>query len=111
LLEWRFSSQLTFFSLKRGNKGFNEGDALLRTLRGIHEQSVMAMLLELGGFLAKRTANALAELQLCSGSSRVEIGEAFSAQVFHLCEKLLEVSNAAGKLFNCGGFGPHARRF
>jgi hypothetical protein len=111
LLGWRFSSQLTFFSLKRGNKVFNEGDALLRTLRGVHEKSVMAMLLELGGFLAKRTANALAELQFGSCPGRVEIGEAFSAQVFHLCEKFLEVSDTAGKLFNCGGFGAHARRF
>jgi hypothetical protein len=94
---------------KRGNKGFNEGDALLRTLRGIHEQSVMAMLLELGGFLTKCAANALAELQLCSGSSRVEIGEAFSAKVFDLCEEFLEVSDTTGELFNRSGFGPCAR--
>ena len=103
--------QITFFSLKRGNKGFNESDALLRTLRGVHEKSVMAMLLELGGFLAKRTANALAELQLCSGPGRVEIGEAFSAHVFHLREKFLEVSDTAGEFFNRSGFGPYARRF
>jgi hypothetical protein len=42
------------------------------------------MLLEFRGFLAKRAANALTELQLCSGPGRVEIGEAFSAKVFHL---------------------------
>ena len=71
----------------------------------------MSMLLELRGFFAKRAANALAELQLCSGPGRVEIGEAFSAKVFHLCEIFLEVSDAAGELFNRGGFGPHARRF
>jgi hypothetical protein len=95
--------QITFFLLKLGNKGFDEGEALLRTLRGVHEKSVMAMFLELRGFLAKRTANALAELQLCSCSGRVEIGEAFSAHVFHLCEKFLEISDTVGELFNRSG--------
>ena len=71
----------------------------------------MTMFLELRRFLAKRAANTFAELQLCSCPGRVEIGKAFSAQVFHLCEKFLEVSNTAGEFFNRGGFGPHARRF
>ena len=100
-----------FFLLKRGNKGLDEGDTLLSSLRGVHKKSVVSMLLELRGFFAKRPANALAELQLCSSPGRVEIGETFSAQVFHLCEIFLEVSNAAGELFNRGSFGPHARRF
>ncbi len=103
--------QITFFLLKRGNKGLDEGDTLLSSLRGVHKKSVVSMLLELRGFFAKRPANALAELQLCSSPGRVEIGETFSAQVFHLCEIFLEVSDAAGELFNRGGFGPHARRF
>ncbi len=103
--------QVKFLLLKRGNKGLDKGDALLRLLRTVHEKFVVPMLLEFGGFLAKRAANALAELQLCSGPGRVEIGEAFSAKVFHLCEKFLEVSDATGELFNRGGFGPHARRF
>lgn len=100
-----------FFLLKRGNKSLDEGDTLLRSLRGVHKKSVVSVLLELRGFLAKRAANALAELQLCSSPGRVEIGETFSAQVFHLCEIFLEVSNAAGEFFNRGSFGPHARRF
>jgi hypothetical protein len=103
--------QITFFLLKRGNKGLDEGDTLLSSLRGVHKKSVVSMLLELRGFFAKRPANALAELQLCSSPGRVEIGETFSAQVFHLCEIFLEVSDAAGELFNRGGFGPYARRF
>jgi hypothetical protein len=102
--------QITFFLLQRGNKGLDQGDALLRAIRAIHEKSVMPMLLEFRGFLAKRTANALAELQLCSRPGRVKIRETFLAKVFHLCEKFLEVSDPAGKLFNRGGFGPHARR-
>ena len=64
------------------------------------------MLLEFRGFFAKRAANALAELQLCSGPGRVEIREAFSAKVFHLCEEFMEISNATGELFNRGSFGP-----
>ena len=71
----------------------------------------MPMLLKFRGLLAKRTANALAELQLCSGPGRVEIGEAFSAKVFHLREKFLELPDATGELFNRGSFGPRARRF
>jgi hypothetical protein len=76
--------QVTFLLLKRGNKGLDQGDAQLRVLRAIHEKSVAPMLLEFRGFLAKRAANALTELRLCSGPGRVEIGEAFSAKVFHL---------------------------
>ena len=69
------------------------------------------MLLEFRGFLAKRAANALTELQLCSGPGRVEIGEAFSAKVFHLCEEFLELSNATSELFNRGGFGARTELF
>jgi len=103
--------QITFFLLKCGNKSLDEGDALLRTLRAVHEKSVVPMLLEFTGFLAKRAANALAELQLCSRPGCVEIGKALSAKVFHLCEKFLEVSDATGELFNRGSFGPRSRRF
>jgi hypothetical protein len=103
--------QVTFLLLKRGNKGPDQGDALLRVLRAVHEKSVVPMLLEFRGFVAKRAANALTELQLCSGPARVEIGEAFSAKVFHLCEELLEHSGATGELFNRGGFGARAELF
>ena len=71
----------------------------------------MPMFLEFRGLLAKRTANALTELQLCSGPARVEIGEAFSAKVFHLCEEFLELSDATGELFNRGSFGSRAGLF
>ena len=110
-MEGRSSLQITFFLLKCGNKSLDEGDALLHTLRAVHEKSVVPMLLEFTGFLAKRAANALAELQLCSRPGRVEIGKAFSAKVFHLCEKFLEVSDAPGELFDRGSFGPRSRRF
>ena len=98
--------QIQFLLLKCGNKGLNQGDALLRVLRAVHEKSVVPMLLEFRGFLAKRAANALTELQLCSRPARVEIGEAFSAKVFHLREEFLELPDATGELFNRGSFGP-----
>jgi len=97
--------QVEFLLLKRGNKGLDQGDALLRVLRAAHEQFVVPMLLEFRGFLAKRAANALTELQLCSRLSRVKIREALSAKVFHLCEEFLEISDTTGELFNRGGFG------
>ena len=100
------SLQVTFLFLKCGNKGLDQGDALLRVLGATHEEFVVPMLLELRGLLAKRAANALAELQLCSGPGRVEIGEAFSAKVFHLREEFLELPDATGELFNRGSFGP-----
>ena len=103
--------QLTFLLLKCGNKGLDQGDALLRVLRAVHEEFVVPMLLEFRGLFAKRAANALAELQLCSGPGRVEIREAFSAKVFHLCEEFMELSGATGEIFNRGSFGPHARLF
>ncbi len=101
--------QVTFLLLKRGNKGLDQGDALLRVLRAIHEEFVVPMLLEFWGLLAKRTANALAELQLCSGPGRVEIGEAFLPKVFHLRKEFLELSDAPGQFFNRSSFGPRAR--
>ncbi|MGH7147478.1 MAG: hypothetical protein ACREIJ_06200 [Nitrospiraceae bacterium] len=103
--------KITLLLLKRGNKGLDECDALLRLLRATHEEFVVSMLLEFRGFLAKRAANALTELQLCSGPGRVEIGEAFSAKVRHLCEEFLELSDATGELFNRGSFGPQAGLF
>lgn len=69
------------------------------------------MLLEFQGLFAKRAVNALTELQLCSGPGRVDIGEAFSAKVFHLCEEFLELSDATGELFNRGSFGPRTGLF
>ena len=98
--------QVTFLLLKCGNKGLDQGDALLRVLRAVHEEFVVPMLLEFRGLFAKRSANAFAELQLCSSPGRVEIGEAFSAKVFHLCEEFMEISDATGELFNRGSFGP-----
>ena len=83
----------------------------MRGLRTVHEKSVVPMLLEFRGFLAKRETNALTELQLCSGPARVEIGEAFSAKVFHLCEEFLELSDTTGELSNRDSFGPQARLF
>ena len=106
-----FSLQVKFLLLKRGNKGLDQGDALLHVLRAVHEKSVVPMLLEFMRPLAKREANALTELQLSSGPGRVEIGEAFSAKVFQLCEELMELSGVTGELFNRDSFGPHARLF
>ena len=103
--------QVKFLLLKRGNKGLDQIDALLRVFGAVHEEFVVPMLLEFRGLLAKRAANALTELQLCSGPGRVEIGEAFSAKVSHLCEEFLEISDATGELFNRGSFGPQAGLF
>jgi hypothetical protein len=103
--------QITFFLFKRGNKGLDQGDALPRLLRGVHEKSMVTMLLEFLGLFTERAANALTELQLCSGPGRIEIREALSAKVFHLCEEFLELSDATGELFNRGSFGPRARLF
>lgn len=76
--------QITLFLLECGNQGLDQGDALLRLLRAVHEEFVLPVLLKLRRFLAKYAADALAELQLCSRPRRVEIGEAFSAKIFHL---------------------------
>ena len=97
--------QVEFLLFKRDNKGLDQGDALLRVLRAAHEKSVVPMLLEFRGFLAKRAANALTELQLCSRLGRIEIREALSAKVFHLCEEFLEISDTTVELFNRGGLG------
>ena len=97
--------QVPFLLLKRGNEIFDQGDALLRVLRAVHEKSMVPMLLVLRGLLAKRAADALTELRLCSCYCRVEIREAFLAKIFHLREKFLEISGATVKLFNRGGFG------
>ena len=103
--------QLTFLLFKRGNESLDEGDALLRLLRAVHEEFVMPMFLKFRRLLAKRAANALTELQLCSCLARVEIREAFLAKVFYLCEEFLELFDTAGELFNRGGFGARAGLF
>jgi len=103
--------QVTFFLFNRGNKGLDQGDALLHVLRTVHEEFVVPMLLEFQRLLTKRAANALAELRLCSGPGRVKIGEAFSAKVFHLCEKFMQLPGTTGELFNRGSFGPRAGLF
>jgi hypothetical protein len=69
------------------------------------------MLLKFRGFLAKRAANALTELQLCSRLGRIEIREAFSAKIFQLCQEFLELFDTTGEFFNRGGFGARAGLF
>lgn len=91
--------------LKGGNHGLDQGDALLRSLRAVHEELVVPMFLEFLGLFAKCAANAFPELQLCSGPGCVKVGEAFSAKVFYLREEFSECSDAAGEFFNRGGFG------
>jgi hypothetical protein len=103
--------QLTFFLLKRGNKGLDQDDTLLRACGAVREEFVEPMHLKFRGLFSKRAAKALADLQLCSGPGRVEIGEAFSAKVFHLREEFLELSDATGGLFNRGSFGLRAGLF
>ncbi|MEP6960390.1 MAG: hypothetical protein ABI980_16815 [Nitrospirota bacterium] len=71
----------------------------------------MPVLLEFRGFLAKGATNALTKLQFCSGPGRVEIGEAFSAKVFHLRKEFLKVSDTTSELFNRGSFGSQAGLF
>jgi hypothetical protein len=105
------SLQVKFFLFQCGNERLDQGDALPRLLRSIHEKPVMTMLLEFRGSLTKRAANAFTELQFCPSPGRVKIREAFSAKVFHLCEEFLELSSATGKLFDRDRFSPHARRF
>ena len=73
-----------FFLFQCGNKRLDQGNALPRLLRGVHEKPVMTMLLEFRGSLTKRAANAFTKLQLCSGPACIEIREALSAKVFHL---------------------------
>ncbi len=100
--------QLKLLLFQCGNEGLNQGDALPRLLRAAHEKFAMTMFLEFRGFLAKCAANTFTELQLSSGSARVEIGKAFPAQVFHLCKKFPELSCATGEVFNHGEFGASA---
>jgi hypothetical protein len=97
--------QVSLLLLDRSNKTLDHGDALPRVLRAVHEKSIVPMLLELRRLLAKRAADALAELQLCSCYCCVDIWETFSAKVFHLRKEFLEIPDAAGELFNRGGFG------
>jgi hypothetical protein len=97
--------QLKLLLFQCGNKGLNQGDTLLSLLRAVHKKSAVTMLLEFRGFLTKCAANTFTEFQLNSGSPRVEIGEAFPAQVFHLCEEFLELSCATGEIFKHGDFG------
>ena len=54
--------KITFLLLKRGNKGLNECDALLRLLRAVRKKFGVPMLLEFLGLFAKRATNALTEL-------------------------------------------------
>ena len=103
--------QVNFLLFQGGDKALNQSNALPRLLRAVHWKSVVTMLLEFRGFLTKRAANALTELQLCSRLGRVEIREALSAKVFHLCEEFLELSDATSELFNRGGFGARAELF
>ncbi|MGH7216582.1 MAG: hypothetical protein ACREIG_05045, partial [Nitrospiraceae bacterium] len=93
---------------QRGNKGFNQGDALLSLLWAVQEKSVVTILLKFRGSLTECAANTFTELQLNSGPARVEIGEAFPAQVFYLCEKFLKLSCATGEFVNHGAFGARA---
>jgi hypothetical protein len=79
LLGKRSSLQVKFLLFQCSNKGLNQGDALPRLLRAVHEKSMVAMLLEFRGFLTERAADALTELQICPGPGRIEIREAFSA--------------------------------
>jgi hypothetical protein len=69
---------------------------------------MMPMLLVFGGFLAKYSANALTELQFHSGLGRVEIGEPFSTEVFHLREKFLKVPDATSELLYRGSLRTRA---
>ena len=103
--------QVKFFLFQCGNKRLDQGDALPRLLRGVHEKPVMTMLLEFRGSLTKRATNAFTKLQLCPSPGRVKIRETLSAKVFHLCEEFLELLSATSELFNRGRFGPRARRF
>jgi hypothetical protein len=65
---------------------------------------MVPMLLVFRGLFAKRAADALTELQLCSCYRRVDIREAFPAKVFHFRKEFLEISGATGELFNRGDF-------
>lgn len=96
--------KITFLLLKRSNEILDECDALLRFLRATHEEFVVPMFLEFRGLFTKRATDAFTELQLCSGPGGVEVREAFSAKVFHLCEEFLKVSDTAGEFFYRGGF-------
>jgi hypothetical protein len=103
--------QVSFLLLNRGNKRLNQGDALPRVLRAVHEKPMVPMLLVFRGLFAKHAADALTELQLSSRYCRVDIWETFSAKVFHLRKELLEIPGATGELFNRGGFGTRTELF
>jgi hypothetical protein len=97
--------QLKLLLFQCSNKGLNQGDALLSLFWATHEKFLVTMLLEFLRFLTKCAANTFTELQINSGLARVEIGEAFSAQVFYLREEFLELSCATGEIVNHGDFG------
>jgi hypothetical protein len=97
--------QVSLLLLNRGDNCLDKSDALPCILRTVHEKSIVPMLLVFRGLFAERAADALTELQLCSGYCRVDIRETFPAQVFHLRKKLLEISGATSEFFNRDGFG------
>jgi len=103
--------QVTFFLFQCGNERLDQSDALPRLLRTVHEKSVVTVLLEFWRFLAKRAANTFAKLQLCPSPGRVKIREPFSAYIFHLCEKFLELTDTTGEVFNRDSFRPPAGEF
>ena len=51
-----------FLLLNLGNQSLDQGDALLRLLRTVHEKFVVAMFLKFWGLLAKGAANTFTEL-------------------------------------------------
>ena len=97
--------QVSFLLLNLGNKRLDQGDTLPRVLRTVHEKSMVPILLVFRGLFTERAADALTELQLCSGYCRVDIRETFPAKVLHLRKEFLEISGDTGELFNRGGFG------
>jgi len=103
--------QIQFFLLQCGNQRLDQSDTLPRLLRAVHEKSMVAMLLEFWRSLTERASNAFTELQFYPSPGRIEIREAFSAKIFHLCEEFLELSGATGELFDHGSLRPRARRF
>ena len=100
--------QVKFFLFQCSNKRLDQRDALPSLLRTVHEKSVVPVLLKFRRFFAKRAANTLAKLQLCPSPGCVKVREAFSAYIFHLCKKFLELSDTTGELFNRDSFRPRA---
>jgi hypothetical protein len=71
----------------------------------------MAVRLKFRGFLSKRAFDAFAKLKLRPRQRSLEVGKAFTAQIFKLRDKGLELFDALSEVVDRKRFRPRPLRF